>query len=415
MPDPSARPSADPSSVRPDGPRPAAAHPAPDVVVIGAGVIGAAIAHFATERGLRVTVVERGSAASGTSSHGEGNVLVSDKEPSAELDLALYSNRVWKEDLGEHGPEWEFDPKGGLVVARSDSSMEALARLSVGQRSGGIDVELVDRAGVLALEPHANPALVGGAYYPEDAQVQPILVTRRLLALAASRGAQVLTDTEVIGLLTSGGTVRGVRTSRGDIPAGVVINATGPWGARIAQMAGVSIPVEPRRGFVLVTEPVPVLVRHKVYAAEYVGDVGSSDATLQSSPVVEGTRAGTILIGSTRERVGFDPVMSVPAVRTLAARALELFPVLAGVRALRTYWGFRPYCADHLPVIGPDPRAPGLWHACGHEGAGIGLSAGTGKLVAQALAGEPTDLDLAPFSAGRFGETTDHESAEEVA
>jgi len=128
----------------------------------------------------------------------------------------------------------------------------------------------------------------------------------------------------------------------------------------------------------------------------------SSDAGLQTSTVIEGTRGGTILIGSSRERVGFDRGMSLPALREIAGKALALFPVLAGVRIMRAYLGFRPYCPDHLPVIGHDARAPGLWHASGHEGAGIGLSVGTGKLLAQALAGRTPDLDLTPFAPERF-------------
>jgi glycine/D-amino acid oxidase-like deaminating enzyme len=180
------------------------------------------------------------------------------------------------------------------------------------------------------------------------------------------------------------------------------VNAAGTWAGELAALAGVRVPVLPRRGFVLVTEPLPGIVRHKVYAAEYVGDVASSDDALQSSPVVEGTPAGTILIGASRERVGFDRTFSRAAAAGLARGAIGLFPVLAGVRVIRSYLGFRPYCPDHLPIIGPDPRAPGLWHATGHEGAGIGLSAGTGSLLAQALSGRGPALDLAPFAPGRF-------------
>jgi glycine/D-amino acid oxidase-like deaminating enzyme len=112
-----------------------------------------------------------------------------------------------------------------------------------------------------------------------------------------------------------------------------------------------------------------------------------------------------VLIGASRERVGFDRSMSLEVVRRLAAQAVELFPFLADVSLLRTYLGFRPYCPDHLPVIGQDPRAPGLVHACGHEGAGIGLSAATSRLVSQIVRGVPTDISLAPFRPERFGET----------
>lgn len=166
----------------------------------------------------------------------------------------------------------------------------------------------------------------------------------------------------------------------------------------------------PRRGFVLVTEPLPPLVRHKVYAADYVAHVGSGSADLQSSAVVEGTQAGPILVGASRERVGFDRRPAPRVLRRLAAQAVALFPVLAGVQVVRSYRGFRPYLPDHLPAIGADPRAPGLYHACGHEGAGIGLAPATGLLLAQLLSGKPTELDLSAFRPDRFPPRTQETS-----
>lgn len=374
-----------------------------DVAVVGAGAVGAACAYFAACAGHRVTVVDRGAIASGTSSACEGNILVSDKEAGPELDLALYSQRVWLEDLAEYGGLWEFEAKGGLVVTATERG-SGWSKLIACHRARGILVEDVDAAGLRDLEPHLNPAVTAGAYYPQDAQVQPMLLVAHLLRLARKRGARVLTGTEVTGFVRERDRVVGIRTSSGDLAAGTVVNAAGTWAAEVARLAGVSVPVLPRRGFVLVTEPLPVTVRHKVYAAEYIGDVASSDGLLQSSPVVEGTPAGTILIGATRERIGFDRTFSLEAAARLARGALALFPVLASVQAMRSYLGFRPYSPDHLPIIGPDPRAPGLWHACGHEGAGIGLSVGTGSLLAQALSGGTTALDLAPFAPGRFAE-----------
>jgi sarcosine oxidase subunit beta len=374
-----------------------------DVVIVGAGVVGAATAYFAALAGLSVIVVERGSIASGTSSRCEGNVLVSDKEVGPELELSLYSQRVWREDLAEYANLWEFESKGGLVVARSESSMRALAELVAHQRTLGIRADMIDDiSGVRELEPYINPALAGGAFYPDDAQVQPLLATHQLLRLAREHGAQVRTRTAVHGILTSGGRAEGVETSAGRISAGAIINCAGPWSGELAALAGVHLPVLPRRGFVLVTEPVPVTVHHKVYAAEYVGDVASSDAGLQVSPVVEGTPSGTILMGASRERVGFDRTFSADAVARIAASGLGLFPALRDVGVQRAYSGFRPYCPDHLPAIGEDARMPGLWHAAGHEGAGVGLSVGTGKLLAQAMRGESTDLDLAPFRPDRL-------------
>ncbi|MCK6210176.1 FAD-binding oxidoreductase [Georgenia sp. EYE_87] len=376
----------------------------PDLLVVGAGIVGAATAYLAARAGLAVTVVDRGVPGGGTSSHGEGNILVSDKELGPELDLALYSNAVWRTELLEGGHLWELEPKGGVVVASTEESLRALLRLAEHQRSAGITAEPVDAAGLADLEPHLAPGLAGGVLYPQDAQLMPMLAVAHLLRLARELGARVLPRTPVTGILRDGDRVTGVRSADEELPAGAVLNAAGPWAADVAALAGVSLPVAPRRGFVLVTEPLPPMtIRHKVYAAEYVSDVASSDSALQSSPVVEGTPGGTVLIGATRERVGFDRTVSVPALARMAAAAVRLFPVLAGAQAMRHYHGFRPYCPDHLPVIGPDPRAPGLWHASGHEGAGIGLSAGTGALLVQALTGQETALPLAPFAPERFG------------
>ena len=376
--------------------------PSPDLVVVGAGAVGAACAYFATLAGLRVHVVERGRPASGTSGAGEGNLLVSDKEAGPELDLSLYSRRVHTEDLAELGGLWELEAKGGLVVSSTDAGYEALTALTERQRAAGIEVDAVPADGLREHEPHLSPALRGGAYYPQDAQVQPMLMTAHLLRLARAGGATVSTGTAVTGFLRDGDRVTGVRTSRGPVSTGAVLNAAGTWAGDLAALAGVDLPVLPRRGFVLVTEPLPVIIRHKVYAGEYVANVLSSDEGLQTSPVIEGTPSGTVLIGSSRERVGFDTTVSLPVLSRLARAAVALFPVLRDVKVMRSYLGFRPYCPDHLPVMGPDPRAPGLWHATGHEGAGIGLSVGTGKLLAQALTDRPTDLDLSPFAPERF-------------
>lgn len=377
-----------------------------DVLVIGAGAVGAAIAYFCSEAGLTVQVVDRGEPGSGTSSRCEGNILVSDKEHGPELDLAAYSLGVWQEDLEEHGAAWEFEQKGGIIVASQEQSMRSLRRALEAQRRHAISVTEVDSAELTDLEPHLRDDAVGAALYPDDAQVMPMLVVSHLLAMARSRGAEVLSGREVTGMLHSGGRISGVRTPAGDLHADAVVNAAGPWAAEIARFAGVHLPIAPRRGYVMVTEPLPPRVFHKVYAAEYIDDVGSSASSLQCSPVVEGTPAGSILIGSSRERVGFSEAVNRDALRRIAANATSLFPFLRDVKVIRHYHGFRPYSPDHVPVLGPDPRADGLWHAGGHEGAGIGLSVGTGKLMAQALSGAPTDLDLAPFAPERFGEPT---------
>jgi D-hydroxyproline dehydrogenase subunit beta len=381
-----------------------------DVVVVGAGIVGASCAYYAARDGLSVCVVDRGPLAGGTTSAGEGNLLVSDKEPGPELELALLANAAWR-DLGEVeiglrsvAHHVELDPKGGLVVASSEGALRSLEQLAGSQRAAGVTAIPVAADELTSFEPFLAGDLSGGAHYPEDMQVQPMMATAVLLRLARLAGADVVTGEEVVGFVRNGSRVAGVRTANRSIGAAAVVNAAGTWAGELAALAAAPVPVAPRRGFVLVTEPLPRLIRRKVYFADYVADVASDSAALQTSPVVEGTPAGNVLIGATRERVGFDRSWSDDAVRALAKGAVRLFPFLADVAAFRAYRGFRPYCPDHLPVIGADPRAPGLVHACGHEGAGIGLSTATGILVSQILREAATDMSIEPFRPDRFDE-----------
>ncbi|MEU8270344.1 FAD-binding oxidoreductase [Sphaerisporangium sp. NPDC049002] len=374
-----------------------------DVVVVGAGVVGAACAYYAAKAGLTVTVVDRGGVAAGTTGAGEGNILVSDKEPGPELKLALLSNTLWRELAALGG--FEFEAKGGLVVAETAEVLEALTALAGEQAGRGVEHLPVAPGELPGYEPHLTRDLAGAVFYPQDAQVQPMLAAARLLQHAP--GVVLRTGVTVTGFLRDGDRVTGVRTSDGDIPAGAVVNAAGTWSGELAALAGLGLPILPRRGFILVTEPISgrfgvPLVRHKVYTAAYVTDVASDSAGLSTSAVIEGTPSGTVLIGASRERVGFDRTMSIPVIEALARQAVALFPVLADRRVIRAYCGFRPYCPDHLPVIGADPRAPGLYHACGHEGAGIGLAPATGHLIAGLLAGATPELDLSPFRPERF-------------
>jgi glycine/D-amino acid oxidase-like deaminating enzyme len=380
--------------------------PTCDAVVIGAGVVGAACAYYLTEAGLSVTVLDRGSVASGTTGAGEGNILVSDKQPGAELDLALLSGRLWRELEAEVAGPAELELKGGLVVAPDSAAFDRLRGLAAGQAQAGVETEAVAGDRLRELEPELAEDLPGGILYPQDMQVQPMLAAAHLLAAARARGAYVRLGEPVTAIRHAGERVSGVVTATGEIAAGAVVNATGAWASETAALAGVHVPILPRRGFILVTEPLGPVIRHKVYDAAYVADVASSAEGLETSAVVEGTKSGTVLIGASRERVGFDRATATPVLARLARQAIRLFPMLERVRALRAYRGFRPYCPDHLPVIGSDPRAPGLLHACGHEGAGIGLAPATGRLIAQCATGQTPSVSLAPFAPERFSEAT---------
>jgi glycine/D-amino acid oxidase-like deaminating enzyme len=171
------------------------------------------------------------------------------------------------------------------------------------------------------LEPYLSDEISSGVLYSQDAQCQPMLAAAHLIRAVVSRGGAMLSHAKVTRILTADARIVGVETTHGIFKAPLVINATGTWAGEIAEMADSYLPIAPRKGFILVTEPAPQYIFHKVYDSDYVANVASSDADLQTSTVVEGTRSGTILIGASRERIGFDGSMNYDIVRTLAEQA----------------------------------------------------------------------------------------------
>ena len=370
-----------------------------EVVIIGAGIVGAMCAYYVNRAGLKAIVIDRGTVASGTTGAGEGNIMVSDKSPGPELELALKSRDMWFEVAQDLGNEFELVAKGGLAVSRGDAS--SLFELSNSQSVAGVQTKRVGPAEIQELEPFISKEIQNGVHYPQDAQCQPMLAAAHILRQLQRRGLEFIGHKEVLKIERKSENLT-VRTSTLDIQSDYVVNAAGTWAGEIARLAGSELPIMPRRGFILVTAPLPKYVNHKVYDSDYVDNVASSDADLQTSTVIEGTQSGTILIGASRERVGFDKSISVSVIQRLARQATSLFPILAGAQLLRVYNGFRPYSPDHLPVIGADSLIPGLYHCAGHEGAGIGLSAASGKVIAQLIKNETPIVNPEPFSPARF-------------
>jgi len=372
----------------------------PDAIVIGAGIVGASSALSLTNAGLKVLVIDRGAVSSGTTGAGEGNILVSDKDPGPELTLALRSRDLWFEMQEDVGDTFELEAKGGVVVARNEDG--PLLKLAAEQSEHGVRIQKLDHASLHELEPYLHPEFHSGVFYPQDAQCQPMLAAAQVIRTVIARGGEFISQAKVTRIIVENGSVAGVETSQGIFRAPIIVNATGTWAGELAEMAGSHLPIAPRKGFILVTEPTKKYVFHKVYDSDYVSNVASSDADLQTSTVVEGTRSGTILIGASRERIGFDGSMNYEILRRLAAQATSFFPVLRDVQLLRAYRGFRPYAPDHLPVIGEDSKIRGLWHSAGHEGAGIGLAPGSAALITDAILGRESFMDGSPFSPHRF-------------
>lgn len=374
-----------------------------DTIVVGAGIVGAACAYFLAREGQRVIIVERGGIASGTSGAGEGNILLSDKAPGPELDMARLGCALWEQLARELPDDFEYEQKGSLVVAEHERQLDAISAHVAAMRDAGVVARLLDAAELRDAEPHLARDLTGASYFPGDAQVQPMMASAALIRSARRHGTALLDHTAVTGIdRDARGCISGVITTRGHIRAPRLVVAAGPWSAGVAALAGVRLPIQPRKGHIVVTEPLPKLVHHKVVEASYADAVNSGDAALQVAAVVEDTRSGTILLGSSRQLAGFDAAIEVHVLQAIVRRAIRFFPVLASVHALRAYAGFRAFTPDHVPVVGEIPSLPGCYVASGHEGAGICLGPISGKLLCQLILGRAPELDIAPFSPARF-------------
>lgn len=377
----------------------------PDVVVVGAGVVGAACAYHLAAAGVRVHIVDRAYVASGSSGACEGNVLAWDKELERELPLALRSAELWESLAAQLGNDFEYDRKGSVVVAETEAEMVASAERAVVLAGLGVHGEVLDADALRREEPHSAHDLPGGVLYPGDAQLEPRLATAALVRAAVALGAKLTLDTEIKRILRdpSSGRATGVETASGVISADAVVVASGVWTRTLLETCDLHVPVTPRKGQIVVLERSPVVFRRKLSEAGYVAAVeGGDDAALAIAMVVESTQSGTTLLGSSRQQLGFDREVDISVAGAIAARAARFFPILGEARALRVYAGLRPLTPDHIPIIGPFAEAPNLCVATGHEGAGIGLAPATGELVAQWYTGAPTQMPLAWFSPDRF-------------
>jgi D-hydroxyproline dehydrogenase subunit beta len=315
--------------------------------------------------------------------------------------LAMFSEI--EELLGE---EAGVRRKGALVVHADATAWEGEAARLSALRAAGVSCSLLSASEVREAEPALRGRLLGASWFPDDLQCAPRAIARGLARRAAALGACVETGREVRSIVVNGskeGGSEGVHTSEGTIFAAHVILACGAWSAPLAATAGLHLPVEPRKGQLVRLERRPGFLRHKVIDGSYMSAVESEDAGLAVSTVVETTLDGHVLVGSSRERRGFDVAVEPAVSEALLASAARIAPRIRALQTNSAWAGLRPWLPGGLPAIGQSSAAEGLWVATGHEGAGVAHGPITGRLVAQAICSEPTDLELAPFSPDRFG------------
>jgi len=384
--------------------------PKTDVVVIGGGIVGAACAYYLCAAGLDVHLVERRFPASGTSRACDGLVLLWDKS-GAELELGQASATLWAKLAENLDLDFEYTRSGTILLAENEAGVVVAQERVAAMHAAGVRAEALDNRGLRQLEPSLAPDLAGGAFFPDDIQVDPRRATLAMLAAARRQGLTLHPHAEAVDIRRAGGgdgPVSGVVTPLGEIATGTVVCATGAWTNQVARLVGIQTPIRPRQGHILVTARVPGLIHHPLLEGGYAATVQSASEGLEVAFVAEMTASGTLLLGSSRRFVGFDRSVSLPVVRALAARAGRFLPALVQrrVNVIRSYAGLRPWSPDHRPLIGPVEAVPGFYLAAGHEGAGIGLAPVTGRLITDWVTGSELPSFAAEVRPDRFDITS---------
>ena len=363
------------------------------LIVVGAGIVGAACAERASAEGFAVTLVEAGTVGGGATAAAMGHLVAMDDDP-AELALSHYSLGLWNAhaDL----PQAQFSRCGTLWVAADERELAGVPAKLARLAAVGIRAEAVDSTALYQLEPALAPGLAGGLLVPREAVVYGPAVAMHLAECAQARGARLLRD-RVLRL-----TGDGVELQGGSSLRGTVLVATGC--ALPALLPG--LPMRARKGHLAITQRYPGLLRHQTLELGYADSAhGSDDSSVAFN--VQPRPTGQILIGSSREfDPNMDPAVSMPMLRRMLERSFRFMPALRGLDALRVWTGFRPTSIDGRPYIGRVPGMDDVWVAAGHEGLGITTALGTARLLLDLLLQRPTAIDAAPFDPARLAAAT---------
>ncbi len=364
----------------------------PDVIVVGAGVVGSACAYFLARRGVSVRVLESSFAGSGVTAAGMGHIVVMDDSP-AQLALTLEGRRLWSELARELPADCEDDCSGTLWIAADEEEMEAVRSKAEVCARYGIEHEILSPAELASAEPNLRPGLAGALRVTADRVLYPPAAARRLLEAARALGARLREHCEVTSLDAAG-----VRTRDDHFSAAAVVNAAGPEAPRLTP----GLPIRPRKGHLVITDRYPGFCRHQLVELGYTKSAhGSSGPSVAFN--VQPRTTGQVLLGSSREFAGFDSSINGPLLSRMIDRGIEFMPALARLSALRAWTGFRPATPDKLPLIGRWMTAdgPGPWIAAGHEGLGITTAPATGQMIAELVCGASPTIDPAPFAPSR--------------
>lgn len=372
-------------------------HSTDDVLIIGAGVIGLSLAYELAGYGLGVRVVDRTGPGAEASWAGAGILPPAPAEPqSAYEQLLALSNRlhaVWAGELTQQvGIDNGYRRTGGWYLETAlDEAPSPVGGASLAE--GPPPSPRLTTGQVAELEPGLAGGWIesdefrGAHLVPEEAQIRNPWHLRALAAGASARGARLVAPCEVTGLEVSGGRVRGLITTTGRLAAERYCFTSGAWTAEVLRAAGITIPLRPIRGqIVLVHGPPGRLARIVNVGRRYL--VPRDD--------------GRVLIGSTEEDVGFDRRNTPQGVAELHEFGCRVAPVLRGLAVERTWAGLRPATADGFPCLGPLPGTDNAWVAAGHYRAGLQLSPATAVVLGQLVRGQPAEIPLDEFRVDRW-------------
>lgn len=362
-----------------------------DAIVIGAGIVGAACARALARDGLSVLVVDAGFAGGGTTAAGMGHLVVMDDSPE-QLALTGLSCELWRDLASSLDASVEYDGCGTIWVAEDDGQMDAVIGKQHVYRDHGIDAAILSASQLATLEPNLHAGLAGGLLVSGDAVVYPPRAALALLEDAMRHGATLRELCRVDEVLDGA-----VRCGAEMIEARVIVNAAGADAARLTP----ALPIVPRKGHLAITDRYPGFCRHQLVELGYL----TSAHVMTNESVafnVQPRSTSQVLIGSSRELVGWEGTTNRRVLRRMLDRAVYFMPALADVSIVRTWTGFRPATPDKLPLIGPWTPTQGLWIAAGHEGLGITSSIGTARLLADLVAGRTPPIDASPYSPMRL-------------
>jgi glycine oxidase len=367
----------------------------PDIIVVGAGIVGCAVAYELARRGASVQIVDERAAGMGAT-HAAAGILAPHIEmssPTAFLDLAIRSLNLFDDFIArtqaDSGMSVLYRRTGTLQVATSEDGMRGLRNAAARLEAQHVVLGLLDAEAVIAEEPHLSHDIVGGLVVPLHGFVAAGDLIRALAGAARRHGAQVIEGSRVRRIVAANGEVT-VETDRGPLAGSAIVLAAGSWSGRI-EIAGLPAraPVRPIRGQLLRLSWKGPMLRRVVWS-ERCYLVPWDD--------------GTLLVGATMEDAGFDERTTVAGVRDLLEAACDIAPGAWTAGFVDARAGLRPATTDLLPIIGASRVLPNLMYATGHYRNGILLAPVTAALVADAMLDNRIDPAMASVSPQRFGD-----------